>query len=341
MFVAGGLLSSPVSLYGGAITDRFGRRGLAISSAVASTAGYAILFACVQLNLPVLFIAAAVIGSSVPTNMQYVVIQTIVTDVSQESQRLSAFSLVRILSNAGIGSGLIASGLAWNYDPSIFFIVPVLLGIIDVLLFIKYIPESHSTAERVKTEISFSRDRFLVYISLVMTFSFVLANQFENSAFPIYMSSHNGFPTLLITVLYAVNTLVVIFLQYAINALSTKIGIVRAFASGILLYAAADLVFATVSYYYLIVAAVVVLTLGENMMSPVGQTIIARIAPEEKRGSYFGTYSAISGVGFTFSPMIGTSLLQTFSATPEVMWYVLALACLVMSIVSSRALREK
>ena len=74
-------------------------------------------------NLSIIAITAMMVIISILNNVQYNVGNSILTDLSSESQRLNSFSLVRVMSNAGIGIGLIFSGLTAIINPAYFFLV--------------------------------------------------------------------------------------------------------------------------------------------------------------------------------------------------------------------------
>ena len=67
----------------------------------------------------------------------------------------------------------------------------------------------------------------------------------------------------------------------------------------------------------MLVLAIVDLTIGEMISSPVASTYVANLAPDEMRGRYMGvngfSWNIAAGVG----PMAGLGL---FGSSPELLW---------------------
>ena len=59
-------------------------------------------------------------------------------------------------------------------------------------------------------------------------------------------------------------------------------------AAGLLIYAATFAVFGLTKNVALLFIDVVFLTIGENVISPPMTSVIGRIAPDKRRGEYYG-----------------------------------------------------
>ena len=91
-------------------------------------------------------------------------------------------------------------------------------------------------------------------------------------------------------VLKAVNTVLVVLLALQINTLLRRMpDRVRVYA-GITLYAGGFAVLAVTNTAWLLLLAVVVLTIGELMNTPVQQGLLAELAPDEGRPRYMAAY---------------------------------------------------
>ena len=107
IFLLQSVFTVPFSIFGGRISDVSGRRGLALLMPFLLLFTYLAFFFVVYRNLSIIAITAMMVVISILNNVQYNVGNSILTDLSNESQRLNSFSLVRVLSNVGIGIGLI------------------------------------------------------------------------------------------------------------------------------------------------------------------------------------------------------------------------------------------
>jgi MFS transporter, DHA1 family, multidrug resistance protein B len=91
-------------------------------------------------------------------------------------------------------------------------------------------------------------------------------------------------------VLKAVNTILVVLLALQVNSLLRRMpDRVRVYA-GITLYAGGFAVLAVTNTAWLLLLAVVVLTIGELMNTPVQQGLLAELAPDEGRPRYMAAY---------------------------------------------------
>jgi len=123
-------------------------------------------------------------------------------------------------------------------------------------------------------------------------------------------------------VLYSLNGVIVVLLQMPI-ALGIRRHHLEWIAVGTLCYGAAFLTFNYGFAYAAFLAGIVVLTIGENIVSPLQNTTIAAVAPRDARGSYFGAYSAVTTVATILAPPIGTLLLGTGNSL--ILWGSMAL----------------
>jgi MFS family permease len=338
IFLLQSVFTVPFSIFGGKISDVSGRRGLALLMPILLLFSYLAFFFVVYRNMSIIAVTVIMITISILGNVQYNIGNSILTDLSSESQRLNSFSLVRVTGNLGIGIGLILSGLTAIINPAYFFLAPVFGSLIEIFIIYRYVPESlpstHEQTGTPKPRFSFRRDRLLILVSLVLAFSALFSNMFESPLLPLYLTSRFSYPEIQITSLYAVNTLIVILFQFRVNALSRKIGEVYTYALGLVIYSASYSVFGLTGIFYILLANVALLTMGENMTSQFSQVFISRIAPPDRRGEYFGYNSAIFSFILPFSPFLGTLILQVLHPYPLIMWSIISAALIVMALIS-------
>ncbi|MCI4345816.1 MAG: hypothetical protein L3K07_03585, partial [Thermoplasmata archaeon] len=71
-------------------------------------------------------------------------------------------------------------------------------------------------------------------------------------------------------------------------------------------------------------AAVVVLTVGENLVSIPQSTLPSNLAPPGEVGSYNGAFNTVGGAGFLVATLLGGVVLA-LSANPLLIWAILVL----------------
>ena len=85
-------------------------------------------------------------------------------------------------------------------------------------------------------------------------------------------------------------------------------------AAGSLLYAVGFAMYGFVPSYSLFVLAMVIITIGEMVVSPFQQSIVASFAPEHMRGRYMGVNGMTWALALILGPILGMKLLA-FSAS--------------------------
>ena len=73
-------------------------------------------------------------------------------------------------------------------------------------------------------------------------------------------------------------------------------------AAGSLLYAIGFAMYGIVSTYAYFIVAMVVITIGEMIVSPFQQALVAGFAPEQMRGRYMAVSGLSWGIAFTIGP---------------------------------------
>jgi MFS family permease len=89
-------------------------------------------------------------------------------------------------------------------------------------------------------------------------------------------------------------------------------------AAGTLLYAFGFGMYGVVGLFALFLLAMAIITVGEMMVAPVGQAIVANLAPEDMRGRYMATYGFSWIIPATFGPTLAGMVLD--GSRPELLW---------------------
>lgn len=332
VFLIGGLITIPVSIYGGNLLDRIGRRKMAVLMPWILVGMYAALFFLIRDSYSTLLIEILFISVTPIQSIQYIAFDSIVSDVTSAEERVNAFGLMRIAANVGIGVGLVGGGLLSELNFSVVFLLPVFASVIEGSLYYWKVPEtakhviqpSQASREKIPLLMPF-RDRLFITISVMVAFGWFVTGMFESPLTPLYLTSVGSYPNIAVTVLFAVNTAVVIFGQMPLNRLLAKFRDSTRIVLGICLFAAGYAIFAITLNYLILVAAVVILTTGENIGAPASTALITKIAPEESRGTYLGSYSALGSLINPFRPMFATTLLFVTIEAPYETWIILTL----------------
>jgi MFS family permease len=88
---------------------------------------------------------------------------------------------------------------------------------------------------------------------------------------------------------------------------------------GTLLYLIGFTMYGFVSTYLLFVVAILIITVGEMIVMPVGQALVAHFAPEDMRGRYMAFYSLSWTIPASVGPWAAGLIMDNYN--PNWVWY--------------------
>ena len=74
-----------------------------------------------------------------------------------------------------------------------------------------------------------------------------------------------------------------------------------------------------VDTYTMFLLAMVIITIGEMIVAPVGQALIARFAPDDMRGRYMAIAGFAYGIPYAIGPLVAGLILD--NADPRILWW--------------------
>ena len=95
---------------------------------------------------------------------------------------------------------------------------------------------------------------------------------------------------------------------------------------GTLFYAVGFAMYGFVAIFPLFLVAMAIITIGEMFVSPVSQSIVARMAPEDMRGRYMAVYGFSWLIPFAIGPLMAGIVMDNFN--PNWVWYAGGLICM-------------
>lgn len=350
IIVGVGLVQLPFNLLGGLLTDRVGRRRLILLGlATEAVATAALAYAFWLESLPGAIVAAAAGGiistASGPAFSAYI------ADFAEGSERTRGFTWLRIGFNAGFAAGVTLGGVLISlvgFAGS----VAVGAGVVGggtALLFFGLEPSPFDRAVRASSSAPrpadpstaavtqrglreslalLVHDRLALEVLLAVVLASLVLGQWAVT-FPLYVHDFLGISYFVLGLGLALNGLIVVFGQSAmtesvLGRRHTTIAIV-----GIGLYVAAFLALGVAGLGPLFpipifIVAVVIMTLGENLVTIPQTTLPSNMAPAGEIGSYNGAFALAGGLGFLASVFLGGWVLATVGNS-VVIWTLLIL----------------
>ncbi len=313
LYGAGGSIAGPL---GGYLADHVGRRVVLVGALALGGAGMIALgFAHrVAVLAPALFAVALVTESYRPA------MQAAVADMVGPADRVRAFNLVYWVINFGFAIGLTVGGLLasrsflWLFlgdgATTLAFAAIVWAGVPETR---PAAPAAHArSAHPVAEFLAPYRDRVFVAF-LVLAFCVALVFMQNATTFAVDLAAHGVGKAAFGRVL-ALNGALIVLVQPFLGPALERRDRSRTLAAGAALVGLGFGLNAIARALPLYTAGVVVWTLGEMMVLPVANAVVADLAPRAVRGRYQGAYGLAFGLAVSAAPALGMGALERFGS---------------------------
>ena len=317
------------SLIGGAMTDKFGRKVMILSGLLIS--GASSLLLAFAPTLEFIYLAGFIVGFF--GNMAGPAQQAIVADVLPENMRVDGFGIMRVIANLAVVIGPAIGGFMAARSYTILFISDVILSTITAAIILVYVPETKpqaapDTAGQPAPAESFGQtlagyfkvlkdSAFMVYI--LASIFMVLAYMQMNTTLPVFLRDVHGLPESGYGLLLSLNASMVVLLQFIITRRIKGYAPMKIMAWGMIIYAIGFSMYGFVSAYWLFMVAMVIITFAEMLVSPTGQAIVAKLAPEDMRGRYMAVFGFSWTIPNAIGPLMAGVVMDNYN--PNWVWY--------------------
>lgn len=326
--VAGLLLAALVAvqfaagLYGGHLADLWGRRRtLLLGESLKVVSFGVLLLANVDHIYPYLTFAAVCLNN-IAGGLVNPASEAMLVDVSTEESRAFMYAVNYWAINASLLVGTLLGG--WLYRDHFALLLALLLGMSLVILFVswRFLTETRAgqSGQAVRSQLGLrpllrsyaavARDpAFLLFTAggiAILSIEFSRSNwaavHLAGSFVPLTLLGQPVDGVRALSLLTALNTALVVLLTAPVTAWVTKQPQLRTMYLGFVLFAAGFAVLAYSVSLKALLAATVVLTLGELLYVPTRQSQLADLMPEGGRGAYL----AVNGQLFTLAKWVAT-----------------------------------
>lgn len=325
LFAAFSLSSFGGSAIGGALTDRFGRKGIIIFGLFASS--FSALAMGFANSFQIFFFLAFFVG--LLGDVAGPAHQAMVADILPEDKRADGYGILRVAFNLSVVIGPAIGGLLAARSYLLLFISDAAISLVTIVLVSLFLPETKPEAHPDAPQqtmagsfkgygIVFRNVAFMLFLGAAMLSVFTYMNM--NTTLGVYLRNEHGTPESAYGLLLSINAAMVVVMQFPITRRIEKYPPMLMMALGTFLYAIGFSMYGFVSVYWLFVTAMVIITIGEMVVSPVSQALVASFAPEDMRGRYMAVSGISWGIPFAIGPYLAGLIID--GPNPHVLWYI-------------------
>jgi MFS family permease len=318
------------SMVGGALTDKQGRRkmvlfGLVFSALSAVSMG---LVSELVVFYPLVMFVGLFSHVAAPAR------EAMVADMLPEEQRAEGFSILRVVANLSWIIGPTIGGLVASRSYLLLFILDAVMSLITAFIVYRLVPETRpqTAEERTRQTLigTFAgyrvvlQDKLYVGFLIAIMLMLIVYQQMYNTL-SVYLRDVHGVPTQGYGLLMSLNAGTIVLLQFWVTRKIKNYAPMLMMATGTAFYLVGFTMYGLVSTYLLFVVACLLITVGEMIVVPVEQAVVARFAPEDMRGRYMAFHTLAWAIPSAIGPGAAGLIMDNYD--PRWIWYAGGVIC--------------
>lgn len=329
IFSAGNICGGVI---GGALADKYGRRTILLFGLIVSGVG-SILMGLVN-DLNIFYILVAFLG--LIGNLGGPARQAMVADLLPKETQAEGFGILRVAFNISATIGPILGGFLANQSYMFLFIADavssLITGVIVYLIIPETKPQKHDDKPEdsvIKTIIGYKEvlKDWVYVLFLSISAITVLVYVQMNSTLSVFLRDVHGFPTQSFGFLLSMNAVMVVLFQFWITRKISKYAPLKMMILGSFFYMIGFGMYGFISATYLFFIAMAMITIGEMIVVPIGQSAAAIFAPDDKRGRYMAVYGFHWAIPNLFA-VIAAGFVMDYLG-PNWVWYLAGILSLI------------
>jgi MFS family permease len=254
--------------------------------------------------------------------------QAMVADLLPEEKRAGGFGVLRIGFNIAVALGPAIGGLLASRSYLTLFIIDCVISTICAGLVYFFISETKPEAAPEEAKENFGTT-FAGYLTVLKDKAYMiflaagflswLTYQNMTTTLGVFLRDIKGLPESGYGLIISLNAVMVILFQFPITHKIEKFKPMLMMAIGTGLYAIGYALYGFVSLFALFAIAMVIITIGEMIVAPVGQALSANFAPEQMRGRYLAIQGHTISIAYGIGPLLAGWIFD--SGSPNWLWY--------------------
>jgi len=311
--------------FGGALTDKLGRRKLILFGLVFSAISSVLLG--VTNSLMLMYPISAMIGFigslSGPAH------GAMIADILPESKRSEGFGILRVVGNMTWIVGPTIAGFVASKSFLALFLTDAFISCIVALIVYRFIHETKPQTPEGQKEQTMAQTMggygtvmrdfpFVAFILSSILMSIVYLQMYGSLS--VYLRDNYGIDPQGYGLLMSTSAVTVILFQFWTTRKIKTRPPFQMMALGAIFYAIGFTLFGVVQTFVLFMLNIVIITIGEMIVMPTSQTLVAGFAPEDMRGRYMAVASLAWAIPQTIGPGAAGYILDNYN--PNLLWYI-------------------
>jgi MFS family permease len=260
--------------------------------------------------------------------------QAMIADILPEKQRQEGFGILRVVGNFAWIIGPTIGGFLASRNFFYLFVIDSVMSCLVALIIYRAIPETKPEPKAHEKGESFLKTvtgyRFALRDTAFM--SFIIANilmllvyQQLYGSLSVYLRDNHGINPQGYGLLMTTSAVTVVLFQFWLTRSIKHRPPFLMMAFGTVFYVIGFLLFGVFTTLILFAVNMVIITIGEMIVVPTSQALVANFAPEQMRGRYM----AIAGLSWMIPQVIGPGaagyILDHYN--PNLLWYLGGALC--------------
>ncbi len=327
VFAGGSIIGSTI---GGALADKYGRRSMLIIGLVFS-AGSSLGMGFVE-DWELFYLLAFLTGFI--SNFGGPAVQAMLADILPVEKRPDGFGLLRVTMNLAVTIGPAIGGVLAGINYLLLFIIDCVVSIITAIIVYFALPETKPEIPEGKKEESLLqsfggyrkvfRDKLFLAFLFLTIFTAIVYMQM-NTTLSVFLRDVHGTSPQGFGYIMSLNAAMVVLFQFWMTRRVKKYHQLSAMVVGNLLFAVGFAMYGFTNMYWGFLAAMVIITIGEMIIAPIVQTMVANLAPEDMRGRYMAAYHLGWGIASAVGPLAAGIVIDNYN--PNWVWYAGGIIC--------------
>lgn len=329
------VVSSIFQTVGGEMSDRIDRRQILILSQVFRTAAFALLAVAIYQQRGFLTISFFLLINSIFGSVFQPTANALVSDILPPAKRLDGYAITRSAGNMGWAAGPAIGGFLATYNYGLLFIISAAVTFLSSLVFWIFlkVPRGERNTDKFKfTDIFAVKDDPNLGWHCLLTFLLYLVVSQLIAPFSVFAVEVVRIPEYQLGFLYTLNGIIVVALQMPVTRLLSRYRLTAQLAMGAFFYTIGYGLMGFGTRFEYFVVTILIVTLGEILMSPPALVLTSNLAPTGRTGRYMGIFGFFVNTGWSLGPLYGGVILGHCPSHPVLAWMLISSMALLSGI---------